>query len=125
MWSTIPYTAKNATDLLQFYQLVATCQQVAISSSISSSCNKPVDNKFEQSTCNKSVDKRNHANASWYRLVVISLLQDVNRLVATCSFLAVWWTFGKLLDNVNRDILWATLKSFKLNAQLVTVLQAM
>ena len=56
--------------------LVATCQQVATSLSISSSCNKPVEirlvatshlqtcyNLLKQSTCNKSVDNLQHTQA--------------------------------------------------------------
>ena len=31
-----------------------------------------------------------HANASWYRIVVTCLLQDVHKLGATCVFLVVW-----------------------------------
>ena len=107
------YTAKKAIRLVascQFCRLVATCQQVITSLSISPSCNKsvtncqktcskPVDKKFGQSTCNKSVDNlqqtsHQQAVASPCKRILISaccnrLLQDVNRLVVTCVFVTV------------------------------------
>ena len=66
---------------------------------VKETCTKAVDNRFWQSTYNKSVHNlqqtcrsqavASHANAPGYRFVVRSLLQDVDRLGATCSLWAV------------------------------------
>ena len=80
---------------------------------VKETCTKAVDNRFWQSTYNKSVHNlqqtcrsqavASHANASGYRFVVRSLLQDVDRLGATCSFWAVHLiTATKLLQGVSK-----------------------
>ena len=86
----VQYTFKTPRPVAscQFHQALQTFYQL-----VETTCSGPVDNKFWQSTCNKSVDNlrqtcrqqavASHANASWYRLVVTSLLQDVNRVVET------------------------------------------
>ena len=103
----------------QFYRLVATCQQIATSLSISSSCNKSVKIRLVENchlqTCYNLLNKlqacwNNQLATSLFttckRLVINKLspamqthpsittccnklLQDVNRLVTTCTFLVV------------------------------------
>ena len=51
-----------------------------LATSLSTTCNKLVVNKLSQAM-------RTHPDIG---LLIISLLQDVNRLVGTCAFLAVY-----------------------------------
>ena len=71
-------------------------------------CSQSVNNKFWQSTCNKSVDNLQQTCRQWpcmsqamwthpgISLLITSLLQDVNKLVVTCSFwLCITLLFGR------------------------------
>ena len=96
----------------QFYRLVVTFQQVATSFSILSSYNKPVKislmlkqlatsllitsldkstgNKSQLTTCKRLVvNKLSQAEHILISPCCNKLLQHVNRLVATCAFLAI------------------------------------
>ena len=93
-WNII-YTAKNTTGLLQVDEIdnllqveESTCIKLVNSSLFSTTCNKLVNNLHQ--ACYHQVDA-SHANASWYGLIT-SLVQVVNKLVASGTFLAVYYS---------------------------------